>query len=71
MTLTLTLAARLRDYAEFYAETYGTGEEMADLVPFMLEAVLMRCGFQGRSRAGGAKDPLIGAPQRLNSGFYR
>jgi hypothetical protein len=72
MTLTPTLAARLRDYAEFYAETYGTGEEMADLVPFMLEAVLMRCGFQGRQPgAGGAKDPLIGAPQRLNSGFYR
>lgn len=39
-TLTPILAARLRDYAEFYAETYGTREEVADLVPFMLEAFL-------------------------------
>ena len=39
-TLTPTLAARLRDYADFYAETYGTREEVADLVPFMLEAFL-------------------------------
>jgi hypothetical protein len=39
-TLTPALAARLRDYAEFYAETYGTREEVADLVPFILEAFL-------------------------------
>jgi hypothetical protein len=39
-TLTPNLAARLRDYADFYAETYGTREEVADLAPFMLEAFL-------------------------------
>jgi hypothetical protein len=39
-TLPPALAARLRAYAEFYAETYGAREEVADLVPFMLEAFL-------------------------------
>ena len=39
-TLSPNLAARLRDYADFYAETYGSREEVADLVPFMLEAFL-------------------------------
>lgn len=34
------LAQRLREYAEFYAETYGNKEEVADLIPFMLEAFL-------------------------------
>ncbi|MBB4263563.1 DUF2274 domain-containing protein [Bradyrhizobium sp. CIR3A] len=34
------LAQRLRDYAEFYAETYGNKEEVAELIPFMLEAFL-------------------------------
>ncbi len=34
------LAARLRNYADFYAETYGVREEVADLVPFMLDAFL-------------------------------
>ncbi|CAN7222173.1 DUF2274 domain-containing protein [Bradyrhizobium sp. LjRoot220] len=39
-TLPPALAARLRSYADFYAETYGAREEVADLVPFMLEAFL-------------------------------
>ena len=39
-TLSPQLAARLRDYADFYAETYGIREEVADLVPFMLQAFL-------------------------------
>jgi hypothetical protein len=39
-TLPPQLAARLRDYADFYAETYGVREEVADLVPFMLQAFL-------------------------------
>ena len=39
-TLSPNLAARLRDYADFYAETYGSREEVADLVLFMLEAFL-------------------------------
>ena len=34
------LAKRLREYADFYAQTYGNREEVATLVPFMLEAFL-------------------------------
>jgi len=34
------LALRLREYAAFYAETYGNKEEVADLIPFMLKAFL-------------------------------
>ena len=34
------LAQRLRDYAAFYTETYGKKEEVAELIPFMLEAFL-------------------------------
>ncbi|MHC2333472.1 DUF2274 domain-containing protein [Bradyrhizobium sp. USDA 4454] len=34
------LAKRLREYAVFYAETYGNKEEVAELIPFMLEAFL-------------------------------
>jgi hypothetical protein len=63
-TLAPTLAARLRDYADFYAETYGTREEVADLVPFMLEAFLDGdADFRRASRAGGAKDPSGGEPR--------
>ncbi|MGX9430195.1 MULTISPECIES: DUF2274 domain-containing protein [Bradyrhizobium] len=42
MTIVLTpsLAQRLREYAVFYAETYGSKEEVAELIPFMLEAFL-------------------------------
>ena len=36
--LTPALAQRLREYAAFYAETYGNKEEVAELIPFMLEA---------------------------------
>ena len=67
-TLTPTLAARLRDYAEFYAETYGTREEVADLIPFILEAFLdSDSEFKRASRAGGAKDPTLSTPRRLNN----
>ena len=56
-TLTPALAARLRDYADFYAETYGTREEVADLVPFMLEAFLdSDADFRRASRASGLRD---------------
>jgi hypothetical protein len=34
------LAKRLREYADFYAENYGSREEVAELIPFMLEAFL-------------------------------
>ena len=42
LTITLgpDLAARLRTYADLYAETYGAREEPAELVPYMLEAFL-------------------------------
>ncbi|WP_035681463.1 DUF2274 domain-containing protein [Bradyrhizobium liaoningense] len=40
VVLTPGLAQRLREYAIFYAETYGTKEEVAELIPFMLEAFL-------------------------------
>ncbi|MGY3697663.1 hypothetical protein ACVIGA_007743 [Bradyrhizobium sp. USDA 3240] len=40
VVLTPGLAHRLRDYAAFYAETYGNKEEVAELIPFMLEAFL-------------------------------
>lgn len=42
MTVVLTpgLAQRLREYAVFYAETYGNKEDVTELIPFMLEAFL-------------------------------
>ncbi|MHB0767039.1 DUF2274 domain-containing protein [Bradyrhizobium sp. 1.29L] len=40
IVLAPSLAQRLREYAVFYAETYGNKEEVADLIPFMLEAFL-------------------------------
>jgi hypothetical protein len=40
VVLTPNLAKRLREYADFYTETYGSREEVAKLIPFMLEAFL-------------------------------
>jgi hypothetical protein len=40
VTLGPDLAARLRTYADLYAETYGAREEPAELVPYMLDAFL-------------------------------
>jgi hypothetical protein len=40
VVLSPSLAKRLREYADFYSETYGSREEVADLMPFMLEAFL-------------------------------
>jgi len=40
VVLTPGLAQRLREYAVFYAESYGNKEEVAELIPFMLEAFL-------------------------------
>ncbi|WP_440640802.1 DUF2274 domain-containing protein [Bradyrhizobium sp. PUT101] len=40
VVLTPVLAQRLREYAAFYAETYGNKEEVSELIPFMLEAFL-------------------------------
>nr|WP_277996490.1 DUF2274 domain-containing protein [Bradyrhizobium sp. STM 3843] len=42
MTIVLapSLARMLREYADFYVETYASREEVADLIPFMIEAFL-------------------------------
>lgn len=40
IVLAPSLAKRLRDYADFYAETYGSREEVAELIPFVLDAFL-------------------------------
>ncbi|OKO87639.1 protein involved in integration/excision of ICE Tn4371 family [Bradyrhizobium sp. NAS80.1] len=40
VVLAPSLAKRLREYADFYAETYGSREEVAELIPFILEAFL-------------------------------
>jgi hypothetical protein len=40
VVLAPSLSKRLREYADFYAETYGNREEVAELIPFMLEAFL-------------------------------
>ncbi|WP_256558753.1 MULTISPECIES: DUF2274 domain-containing protein [unclassified Bradyrhizobium] len=40
IVFTPVLAQRLREYADFYAETYGSREEVSELIPFMLEALL-------------------------------
>jgi hypothetical protein len=72
ITLMPGLAARLRDYAEYYAEIYGTREEVADLVPFMLEAFLDGdAEFRRASRAGSAKEPSAGAPRHTVDRRFR
>jgi hypothetical protein len=57
VTLPPDLAARLRDYADLYAETYGVREEPADLVPFMLESFLRGdAGFRKAMRENAGKE---------------
>jgi hypothetical protein len=41
------LTVRLRDHADFFAETYGTRKELADLAHFMLERFLMVMRISG------------------------
>ncbi|WP_141686570.1 DUF2274 domain-containing protein [Bradyrhizobium sp. LMTR 3] len=60
------LAKRLREYADFYVETYGSREEVAELIPFMLEAFLDGdAKFRRANRAGGAKDTADAVPRIL------
>ncbi len=40
VVLTPSLAKRLREYADLYAETYGNKEEISELIPFILQAFL-------------------------------
>lgn len=64
--LTPGLAVRLRDYAEFYAETYGVREEVADLVPFILEAFLdADSDFRRAGRTGSPKEPSASVPRNI------
>jgi len=50
VVLAPSLAKRLHEYADFYAETYGSREEVAELIPFMLEAFLEGDGAFKRVR---------------------
>lgn len=56
VVLTPVLALRLREYAVFYAETYGNKEEVAELVPFILEAFLDGDADFRRSRRSASSD---------------
>ena len=76
VTLPPDLAARLRDYADLYAETYGVREEPADLVPFMLDAFLRGdAEFRKalREKAGKEKesDPADGSRSERTSRLTR
>ncbi len=52
--LTITVGAELhqalKDYADLYQAAYGIAEQVADLVPFMLEAFLQ--SDRGFARTG-------------------
>lgn len=55
VVLTPSLAKRLREYADFYAETYGSREEVVGLIPFMIEAFLdSDADFRKAKRAAAA-----------------
>ena len=56
VTLPSELAARLRRYADLYAEQYGTREEPAELVPYILDAFIKGdAEFQRTTREKGEK----------------
>lgn len=52
--LTITLGAELhqtlKEYADAYQATYGTAEQVVDLIPFMLDAFLI--SDKGFNRTG-------------------
>ncbi|WP_342722638.1 MULTISPECIES: DUF2274 domain-containing protein [unclassified Bradyrhizobium] len=54
LVLAPSLAKHLREYADFYAQTYGTREEIADLIPFMLQAFIDTDAAFKKMRIGGA-----------------
>lgn len=58
------LSTRLREYADFYAETYGSKEEVAELIPFMLEAFLDSDPSFKRSQVVRTKSSLRGGGTR-------
>ncbi len=59
VVLTPGLARRLREYADLYAETYGSREEIAELIPFILEAFLDADADFRRSKKPGRSEPEI------------
>jgi hypothetical protein len=62
-----SLAKRLLEYADFYAETYGSREEVAELIPFILEAFLDADGDFRRGKrigSGAAQLPRSKRPLR-------
>ncbi len=62
VVFTPALAKRLREYADFYGETYGSQEEVADLIPFMLEAFLdSDADFRKSKRTGTGGSPINSA----------
>ena len=60
ITLPPDLKKALDDYATIYARSYGSEEQVADLVPYMLEAFLKADSSFRQSRKG-----LLDAPMAL------
>lgn len=58
LVLAPSLARRLREYADFYAQTYGTREEVADLIPFMLQSFIDADVAFKKMRIGGSSSSL-------------
>ncbi|MES5482633.1 DUF2274 domain-containing protein [Bradyrhizobium sp. INPA03-11B] len=48
-----SLAKRLSEYADFYAETYENREDVAELIPFMLAAFLDSDAAFRKMKVGG------------------
>ena len=68
VTMPPDLAARLRDYADLYAETYGVREEPADLVPYMLDSFLgSDAEFRKAMREKSAKDEAVSAADQIRT----
>jgi hypothetical protein len=65
IVLAPSLAKRLHKYADFYAEMYGSREEVVELIPFMLEAFLdSDANFRKGKRmgSGGRQSPRSERP---------
>jgi len=65
IVLVPSLAKRLHEYADFYAETYGSREEVVELIPFMLEAFLDCDADFRRGKRMGSGEPQAPRSARL------
>ena len=71
VVLAPSLARRLHEYADFYPETYGSREEVVELIPFMLDAFLDsdaafekgKKGAEGESGTKRSTGPTASSPQ--------